>query len=296
MTKTKLVFIAMALALVAWVGASAASAQDGPSISVDPASVGAAGEHTFTVTGSGWTVAAANVLTCKIPAGSNAAEIDPGAHCAVFANLDLGNLVPAPVTDGGFEVSITINVPEQGIFIVSGDSARTESAQPVLISVAMGDDMGDDMADDMDDDMGDDMADDMDDDMGDDMADDMDDDMGDDMADDMDDDMGDDMADDMDDDMGDDMADDMDDDMGDDMADDMDDDMGDDMADDMDDDMGDDMADDMDNDMGDDMADDMDDDELAETGSNTPLLVLVALSVVLAGAMVLGLSRRLRTQ
>ena len=60
--------------------------------------------------------------------------------------------------------------------------------------------------------------------------------------------------------------------------------------------MADDMADDMDDDMADDMADDMDDEMLADTGSNTPLLAIVALAVVLAGAMVLGLSRRLRIQ
>ena len=50
-------------------------------------------------------------------------------------------------------------------------------------------------------------------------------------------------------------------------------------------------------DMDDDMAEeDMDDDMLPDTGVNTPLLAIVALAVVLAGAMVLGLSRRLRTQ
>ena len=65
-----------------------------------------------------------------------------------------------------------------------------------------------------------------------------------------------------------------------------DDDSGDDMADDS----GDDMADD---DAGDDMAED---DMIPATGSNTPLLTIIALAVVLAGAMVLGLSRRLRTQ
>ena len=71
--------------------------------------------------------------------------------------------------------------------------------------------------------------------------------------------------------------------------------MGDDMGDDAaDDDMGDDAADD---DMGDDMGDDAaDDDMLPDTGVNTPLLAIVALAVVLAGAMVLGLSRRLRIQ
>ena len=48
-----------------------------------------------------------------------------------------------------------------------------------------------------------------------------------------------------------------------------------------------------DGDDGDDMAED---DMIPATGSNTPLLTIIALAVVLAGAMVLGLSRRLRTQ
>ena len=60
--------------------------------------------------------------------------------------------------------------------------------------------------------------------------------------------------------------------------------------------MADDMGDDMADDMGDDMADDMGDEMLADTGVNTPLLAIIAVAVVLAGAMVLGLSRRLRTQ
>ena len=38
-----------------------------------------------------------------------------------------------------------------------------------------------------------------------------------------------------------------------------------------------------------------DDGGLADTGANTPLLVIVGLSVVMAGALVFGLSRRLRT-
>ena len=55
MTKTKLIFIGLALALVGFLFAGSASAQDGPSITVEPSSVEAAGEHTFTVTGTGWT-------------------------------------------------------------------------------------------------------------------------------------------------------------------------------------------------------------------------------------------------
>ena len=214
MTKTKLLVIGMALALVTWVGASAASADNhGPSITVDPTSVSAAGQHTFTVTGSGWTVSLTNVLPCKIPEGANGAEIDASVHCTSLAVLDIQNMRPTPVTNGGFEVEISIDVPEQGIFIMAGDTARTESAEAVLITVGS---MGDGDMDDSDDMTPDgDMADDMDD----------------------------------------------------------------------SDDMGD-----------EDMADDMDGDELADTGSNTPLLAIISLAVVLAGAMVLGLSRRLRTQ
>ena len=238
MTKTKLVFVAMALALVAWVGASAASAQDGPTLTVSPSNIAEPGEVEVTVTGSGWTLSNLNVLACKIAEDAVAADLDVSENCALAAgNLDLASVTPAEVVDGGFEVTLTVNVPAQGLFIIAGASGSDESGS-ALITVG-----ADDMADDMDDDMGDDMDDDM--------------------------------------------ADDMDDDMADDMADDMgDDDMGDD---DMDDDMADDMGDD-------DMADDMDDDMLADTGSNTPLLAIVALAVVLAGAMVLGLSRRLRTQ
>ena len=51
-------------------------------------------------------------------------------------------------------------------------------------------------------------------------------------------------------------------------------------------------------DMDEDMAEEdmAEEDMLPDTGVNTPLLAIVALAVVLAGAMVLGLSRRLRTQ
>ncbi len=58
---------------------------------------------------------------------------------------------------------------------------------------------------------------------------------------------------------------------------------------------GDDASDDMD--MADDMSDNMDDmsgEELAATGVNTSLLTIIALAVVLAGAMLFGLGRRLR--
>ena len=249
MTKSKLVFIAMALALVAWVGASAATAQDGPSVTAEPSYVEAPGEYTFEVTGTGYTAASVNLTAC------DTGNPDDVTSDTFMALCGLGSTA-TPGGDGTFTGTITTDVGEDGVVLVMTELLPgTDQSASVHIPVGAPD-MADGEADDgMDDDMGDDEADDgMDDDMGDDEADDG-------------------------------------------MDDGMDDDMGDGMDDDMADDMDDDMGDGMDDDMADDMDDDMADDEmLADTGSNTPLLAIVALAVVLAGAMVLGLSRRLRIQ
>ena len=140
MTKTKLIFIGLALALVGFLFAGSASAQ-GPSLSADPSSVEEAGEHTFTVTGSGWKSASINVLACKVAEGDDAAEVDISTNCTMATgNLDFGSMTPAPVSDGNIEVSLTLDVPAQGILIVAGDSAQTESAA-LAITVGMMEEM-----------------------------------------------------------------------------------------------------------------------------------------------------------
>ena len=123
MTKTKLIFIGLALALVGFLFAGSASAQDGPSITVEPSSVEAAGEHTFTVTGTGWTGSPVAVLPCDYPEGGDPNAVD-GDTC------DQGNMavVGALDGDGGFTQEITINVPEEGRWVGAGDFAQTESA------------------------------------------------------------------------------------------------------------------------------------------------------------------------
>ena len=123
MTKTKLIFVGLALALVGFLFAGSASAQDGPSITVEPSSVEEAGEHTFTVTGTGWTGSPVAVLPCDYPEGG-----DPNA--VVAASCDQGNMavVGALDGDGGFTQEITINVPEEGRWVGAGDFAQTESA------------------------------------------------------------------------------------------------------------------------------------------------------------------------
>ena len=294
MTKTKLVFIAMALALVAWVGASAASAQDGPSLTADPATVTEAGEYTFNVTGTGFTVDSLNATVCPTANQDEITETNFTSLCG----LGFGNTVTKN-DDGTFTAQLTAEVGADGITLVmfqlaaGGESARLA----ITISEATADDSADDAAsDDTADDSADDAA--SDDTADDDTADDdtADDDTaegdtaeGDDSADDA---ASDDSGDD-----GDDMGD------GDDTADDSADDAAsDDTADDdtgEGDDTADDAASDDSGDDGDDMGDGddtADDDMMPATGSNTSLLAIIALAVVLAGAMVLGLSRRLRTQ
>ena len=194
------------LALLALTGHAAAQGE--PTASVDPEYVGAAGEHTVTVSGSGWQADPA-ITACTGWGGVVPSTLDQASTLANCPDLigDMGAPVSAP--GGSFSTSVTINVPAEGLVILVFTAQPSAAA---LTLVKVGEPMADDdMADDdmADDDMTDDMADD---DMTDDMADD-------DMADDdmTDDDMTDDMADD---DMTDDMADDdmADDDMADDMA------------------------------------------------------------------------------
>ncbi len=126
MTRAKLMLIGLGLALVALMAAPAA-AQDGPSITVEPMTVEAPGEQEFTVTGSGWTAAPPIfVLPCEAPESGDAADIDT-------ATCDTSNLTPAtPDADGNFEVTVTYDVPAEGIAIGAGDAASTEAAGAVI--------------------------------------------------------------------------------------------------------------------------------------------------------------------
>jgi len=188
--------------------AGQAAAQGQPTASVDPEYVGAAGDHTVTISGSGWQADPA-VTACPGFGGAIPAAMDQGAALANCPDLiaDMGATVSAP--GGSFSTSRTLSVPAEGLVILV---FTAEPSAAALAVVKVGEPMGDmdDMDGDMDDmdDMGDmdgdmDDMDDMDGDMDD--MDDMDGDMDD--MDDMDGDM-DDMDGDMDDmgDMGDDMA------------------------------------------------------------------------------------------
>ena len=130
---------------------SQAAAQDGPSMTADPATVPAEGEYTFTVSGSGFTAGlAVFVLPCLVPGEpmtpDNVAEVMAGM---TQGDCNLGNLTPAVVgADGTFSVTATAMVGPNFAW-AAGDAGGTESSGvPVFIvdPAMMADDMGDDMA------------------------------------------------------------------------------------------------------------------------------------------------------
>lgn len=122
MSRAKLMLIGIAVALVA-IFAAPASAQDGPTITVEPMTVEAAGETEFTITGEGWT-AAPPIFVLPCFSVNNLEDLAAGGADA----CDVSALTPATPADGAFEVVVTYDVPEEGMCIASGDAAQSESA------------------------------------------------------------------------------------------------------------------------------------------------------------------------
>ena len=63
MTKTKLIFVAMAVALVGFLFAGSASAQD-QTLTADPAAVPEPGTYEITLNGAGYTLSSVNFAIC----------------------------------------------------------------------------------------------------------------------------------------------------------------------------------------------------------------------------------------
>lgn len=128
MLKPKLLVLLLGAALLAMFTLPPASAQDGPTITVEPGSVDAAGSHDLTITGSGWTAAPpVFVLPCPGANGS----IDEFAAQGADA-CDTGALTPATPDDGSFEVTVTYDIPAEGLVIAAGDAGQTESAVAIV--------------------------------------------------------------------------------------------------------------------------------------------------------------------
>ncbi|MXZ87095.1 MAG: LPXTG cell wall anchor domain-containing protein [Acidimicrobiia bacterium] len=119
MTKTKLIFIGLAVALVGFLFAGSASAQD-QTLTADPSVVAEAGTYDFTLTPSGFTTAATNLAIC--------ATADPGPdgwgqatlmqHCGGFGSSqdatsgDPISVEGVEVTDAGVTFLIFELVPD----------------------------------------------------------------------------------------------------------------------------------------------------------------------------------------
>ncbi len=133
----KLLSLVGVIALIVLGFAGAASAQDGPSLTVDPASVDAAGEADLNVQGEGFTPGnALFVIPCVAPDGDVTA-IDGQDDC------DISNLTPVTVGDDGtFEADVTYEIVEN-FAVVAGDAAQTESAG-ALVTIGDGDGGGGD--------------------------------------------------------------------------------------------------------------------------------------------------------
>ena len=122
MTKRLALALVAVAALFALTGAPA-SAQDGPSITVEPASVEAPGEQEFTVSGAGWTMPPTAIIPCAAPESGNLLDIGSDT-------CDTGNLVPVtPDADGNFSATMTVDVPEGGIAIIGFDLGTQGEAE-----------------------------------------------------------------------------------------------------------------------------------------------------------------------
>lgn len=128
--------------------ASQASAQGQPTASVDPEYVGAAGDHTVTISGSGWQ-ADPSITACPGFGGVVPAAMDQATTLASCPDLisDMGAPVSAP--GGSFSTSRTVSVPAEGLVILVFTAEPSAAALAVVKigePMAEEEDMGDDMA------------------------------------------------------------------------------------------------------------------------------------------------------
>lgn len=138
MTKTKLIFIGLAVALVGLLFAGSASAQD-QTLTADPEAVPEAGTYDFTLTPSGFTAAATNLAICGTadPGPDGWGQATLMQHCGGFGS-------PQDATSGAFTVE-GVEVGEAGVtFLIFELVPDGEGADAAVVVDPMMDDMADD--------------------------------------------------------------------------------------------------------------------------------------------------------
>ena len=138
MTKTKLIFIGLAVALVGFLFAGSASAQD-QTLTADPASVSEPGTYDFTLTADGFTKSSTNLAVCNTadPGPDGWGQATLMQFCGGFGSSQDGTM--GPFTVEGVEVT------ENGVTFILFELVPDGEAASIAVEIGMDDMMEDDM-------------------------------------------------------------------------------------------------------------------------------------------------------
>lgn len=148
MTKTKLIFVGLALALVGFLFAGSASAQD-QTLTADPAAVPEPGTYDFTLTPTGFTKSATNLAVCSTadPGPDGWGQATLMQFCGGFGSAQdatSGDPISVPgveVTDAGVTFLIFELVPDgESAFVAVeiGELPKTGVNTSLLVIIGTG--------------------------------------------------------------------------------------------------------------------------------------------------------------
>ncbi len=137
MTKTKLIFVGLAVALVGFLFAGSASAQD-QTLTADPASVPEAGTYDFTLTPTGFTKSATNLAVCNTadPGPDGWGQATLMQYCGGFGS-------PQDATSGD-PISVEgVEVTDAGVTFLIFELVPDGEAANVAVEIGMDDMLAD---------------------------------------------------------------------------------------------------------------------------------------------------------
>ena len=143
MTKTKLIFIGLAVALVGFLFAGSASAQEGEqTLTADPSAVPEAGTYDITISAEGFTLSSVNLAICSVGDPSLLDGAGPlMQYCGGFGNsVDIAD-------DGTYSTTLEgVEITEDGVSILMfelADPPRNSASVAVNIGEPMDDMLAD---------------------------------------------------------------------------------------------------------------------------------------------------------